>query len=219
MKESTQGKAHNGDKRSIRSRERIKEAFVSLHEKISYDGVTVSSLCKEAGVSRGTFYAHYKNVTDVLSEVLDDIMEHIDRFWPKHLDIEDEEPSEKCRRPFCVFVRENTKYQKILTDDAFSSLIVKKLLDRSFENTYKYLSKKTKLTRQQVRALISFQTSGCLTITKMGIREKASEWSCVKGCIDNFIKSGIDHILESGKDEKKEDSAGRKMNIFEQCVH
>ena len=53
------------DKRKLNSRKKIKEAFISLHAREGYDAVTVSGVCNEAGISRGTFYAHYKNVIEV----------------------------------------------------------------------------------------------------------------------------------------------------------
>ena len=184
------------DKRKERSHNKIKEGFISLHAREGYNKVTVSALCKEAEVSRGTFYAHFKNVSEVLDEILDEALLGTGRFWARYLNIDDEDVSAECKNPFCVFVRENKKYQKIFTDDAFFSLIVKKLVDRSFEKYYAHISKHSDLSPQQLKAILGFQTSGCLSITKMSIKERTQKWTCIRGCIDKFVKAGIDSIFE-----------------------
>ncbi len=190
------------DKRRLKSRTKIKEAFISLHKREGYDGVTITSICEEAHISRSTFYAHYDNVTGVLEEILDEALQETGSFWAKHLDLIPEKEEKNCKTPFCVFVRENDRYRNIFIDDAFSSLIVKKLVDRSSDMYYKYISGYTKMTREQLRAVLVFQTSGCLSITKMGIREKMKRWDCVRGCIDEFVKSGIKGIIEKNEKTK-----------------
>ena len=42
-----------------------------------FDAITVSALCREAGVHRGTFYLHYRNTMEVLDELLDDALENV----------------------------------------------------------------------------------------------------------------------------------------------
>ena len=191
------------DLRKIKSVGKIKDAFIAVHARDGYNGVTVSSVCKEAGISRGTFYAHYGNVMDVLNDVLDDALDGTGRFWAEYLNIDRDNLRDECAVPFCVFVRENKTYQKIFTDDAFSSIIVEKLVNRSFDLYYDHISKHSDLTREQLRALLGFQTSGCLSITKMSIRENVKEWTCVRECIDNFVKSGIESVVLSGGDAVK----------------
>jgi AcrR family transcriptional regulator len=53
------------DKRSKRTREAIETAFLRLIEKRGYHLVGVNDICREAGVSRSTFYAHYANKHDL----------------------------------------------------------------------------------------------------------------------------------------------------------
>lgn len=183
------------DLRKVKSVKKIKEAFISLHSKEGYDGMTVSSICKEAGISRGTFYAHYGNIPDVLNDVLDEALDCTGKLWSKYLNIDQGNLRNECAVPFCIFVRENKKYQKILIDDNFSSLIVKKMVDRSFDVYYDYVSAHSELTKEQLKAIMGFQISGCLSITKTGIRDNVKEWSCIRECIDKFVKSGIESLI------------------------
>ena len=43
-------------------------ALISLLKKKSFDYITVSEICKTAGVNRSTFYLHYETVGDLLEE-------------------------------------------------------------------------------------------------------------------------------------------------------
>ncbi len=49
---------------------RFDKALLSLLEKKPFAYITISELCKEAGVNRSTFYLHYENTSDLLSETI-----------------------------------------------------------------------------------------------------------------------------------------------------
>ena len=55
-------------------------ALISLLKKKPFDYVTVSEICKEAGVNRSTFYLHYETIGDLLAEttryLLDDFLSY-----------------------------------------------------------------------------------------------------------------------------------------------
>lgn len=43
-------------------------ALISLLKKKPFEYITISELCKTAGVNRSTFYLHYENIADLLAE-------------------------------------------------------------------------------------------------------------------------------------------------------
>lgn len=57
-----------------RSKEAIKQAFVQLCINNKTDKITVTRLLEEANVSRGTFYAHYKDIYDVKEQVEEELL-------------------------------------------------------------------------------------------------------------------------------------------------
>ena len=59
------------------ARNAIKEAFVSLYKTTSADRITVEMLCKQAYLSRSTFYKHFSGVSAVLEEIEDEIREEM----------------------------------------------------------------------------------------------------------------------------------------------
>lgn len=65
------------DPRIAHSRRALKDALVELTKTVSAEKISVSALCKAAGVSRPTFYQHFTDVDDVYSAFIED---RLDRF-------------------------------------------------------------------------------------------------------------------------------------------
>lgn len=59
---------------------RMDRALISLLEKKDLEYITVSEICREAGVNRSTFYLHYETIGDLLEEttryLLDDFLSY-----------------------------------------------------------------------------------------------------------------------------------------------
>lgn len=47
---------------------KMNKALISLLEEKAFEYITVSEICKKAGVNRSTFYLHYENTNDLLEE-------------------------------------------------------------------------------------------------------------------------------------------------------
>ncbi|MDR2491841.1 MAG: TetR/AcrR family transcriptional regulator [Coriobacteriales bacterium] len=71
------------DRRILRSRRMLREAFAALIEARGLDGFTVSELTERADLNRGTFYAHYKDKEDLLRSFEDEIIEGLLDFEEK----------------------------------------------------------------------------------------------------------------------------------------
>lgn len=54
---------------ALRSKRLIKNALSELLQSKDFEEITVTEVVNKAGVNRGTFYAHYNNMTEVLEEI------------------------------------------------------------------------------------------------------------------------------------------------------
>ena len=54
------------DRRIVRTRMRLDDAFVQLLHRRCYGDIRVSGICRKAGVGRATFYSHYSSKDDLL---------------------------------------------------------------------------------------------------------------------------------------------------------
>ncbi|HAH60530.1 MAG TPA: TetR family transcriptional regulator, partial [Treponema sp.] len=46
----------------------MQNALIELVEQKKFDEITISDICRLAGVNRSTFYAHYSNKVELLEE-------------------------------------------------------------------------------------------------------------------------------------------------------
>ncbi len=79
----------------------MQQTLVRMVQRNGYDHVTISALCKCAGVNRSTFYAHYENLSDLVAETMDQIIQDFIKNTPSlHRSSADEEqrrlPPDSC---------------------------------------------------------------------------------------------------------------------------
>lgn len=66
------------DPRTIRSREMFKNAVFSLlSEEANISHLTVQKVAAEAGLNRTTFYLHYRDIYDLLTQINDEILNEL----------------------------------------------------------------------------------------------------------------------------------------------
>ena len=88
-------------------------------KKKNFELITIKEICEEAGVNRSTFYLHYDNVNDLLTETVEavyrDFFDHFGTLAEKDVDIEEKNPEElflitpRYLMPYLEFVEENRR--------------------------------------------------------------------------------------------------------------
>lgn len=65
----------------------LKDGLLRILENKNIDKVNVTELCKESGINRATFYAHYGTpydlLTDIEHEMIDEIMHETEQAWQR----------------------------------------------------------------------------------------------------------------------------------------
>ena len=59
---------------SRRSKTLIKTALLKLMHEKKFEDITVTDIVRVADINRGTFYAHYSNVQDVITKMQEEMM-------------------------------------------------------------------------------------------------------------------------------------------------
>jgi AcrR family transcriptional regulator len=65
------------DPRALRTRATLKEALMQLLQQGDWSGITVSGICRRAGVARSSFYEHFDTKAELLDEIFSDTMGEI----------------------------------------------------------------------------------------------------------------------------------------------
>ncbi|BGE81641.1 TetR/AcrR family transcriptional regulator [Staphylococcus petrasii] len=62
------------DKRVVNTMNNIKNGMISLLEKKEFEKITIKDICTESGISRTTFYAHYKDKNNFIYSYLKSLL-------------------------------------------------------------------------------------------------------------------------------------------------
>lgn len=190
------------DKRSIATEAAIKDALLARLESRRLHEVTVSEICKQANITRPTFYQHYGNLADVLDELLDDVVSEVG-----------DVPFEMCEScsaigqppsreatwggiPFCHFYASNNRYRALLEDNEIAERLIARMVDRGLDEMEASLKSRfpnTNIDRGQVRYFNIFRMSGCLAAVKAA-RRNGYDWSLVQPTLDGAIAAAIDTL-------------------------
>ncbi len=65
------------DKREEKTLNAVHQAFTKLINEKDYDDITIQEILNYSGISRSTFYAHYKTKDDLLISISNHIFEHV----------------------------------------------------------------------------------------------------------------------------------------------
>ncbi|WP_343348655.1 TetR/AcrR family transcriptional regulator [Terrisporobacter petrolearius] len=114
-----------GNRRILYTKKIIKDSLLDLLESKKIHQVTVTDLCKNANINRGTFYTHYKDAYDLLQSMEDE-------FFNQILGYIEETPLEDYKDILLLnalkLIKENKELCKIL----FCHHIENNLMDRIF---------------------------------------------------------------------------------------
>ena len=69
-RDAKEERARPVDRRVVRTKNAIRQAFFKLVDERDYDKVTVAALAREAIIDRKTFYLHYASIDDVVDEII-----------------------------------------------------------------------------------------------------------------------------------------------------
>ncbi len=79
------------DRRKRKTRQGIKEAFLSLIKNKPIEKITISELSAMADIGRGTFYTHYQDIYDLKNSIEQELIENLlhifDETYPKDQDV------------------------------------------------------------------------------------------------------------------------------------
>lgn len=107
---------------SIRSKKLINSALADLLQVKPLDKITVTDIVNQAGINRGTFYAHYADIPDVINHLIESTFSMIREVIsqnPKHLS---QLPGALLGQIQVILENDKEFYQKVMVSSAASVL-------------------------------------------------------------------------------------------------
>ena len=179
------------DRRTIYTRNTVKDALLELLEEQSFEKITVASLCRQAEITRAPFYLHFQSLDEVLDELLDDALGRVHSVLDQ---VGRGGAEEKCAYPFCRFLRENPKYQPLFFSDALRSRVMEHIAQLGEESFIRRLQGTSQCSPEVLRALFHFQINGCLAVCKCNVQIPDTQWNEIQCGVDRFLKKGFEEL-------------------------
>ena len=175
---------------------KFNKALLALLEKKPFSYITISEICKEAGVNRSTFYLHYENLSDLLQETTEYVMKDFASYFSVdtegissrliHSDLEDLNfISDQYLHPYLQYVKENRRiFQAVLTQPM--QFKTNAVYQRLFEHVFNPILARFQYPHEHRKYVMMFYLNGLTAIVKEWIQdgceqsiEEISEIICV----------------------------------------
>ncbi|MGN0738732.1 MAG: TetR/AcrR family transcriptional regulator [Treponema sp.] len=101
------------------SSKKMNQALLELLENKNYNEISITEICKNAGVNRSTFYSHYSTIYDLYAETYKNLSDSFFNSFDFTRETTDAKlfASEKYIVPYLEFVREHKKFYKSLVNN------------------------------------------------------------------------------------------------------
>lgn len=184
-------KRKNTDRRSCYTMQAIKDAFLEKERKKIFNEISVAEICREAEISRSTFYQYYDNVTDVLEDVLGDIGLQCSNPFIIHRLLNTGELSCCGKDRLCEFVRREKKYQGIFLDESLSSKIINALIPDFHCEDPGSLRGEIDATDEELKVYYCFQLNGCLSVVRKTLGQSEEAWEKTRQALDRIVENSL----------------------------
>lgn len=160
---------------------RFDKALLSLLERSPFEYITISEICREAGVNRSTFYLHYDNTCDLLRETIAYVLDDFFSYFP--VDAGGAAPgytscdldelnfiNEKYLHPYLSFVREHQRvFSAVLSNpDTFDSNAI---FQRLFDNIFNPVLDRFHYPMHERHYVMMFYLNGITAIISQWLKE------------------------------------------------
>ena len=164
------------DKRVIKTKNAIFEAFKQLVQEKDMSDITISELTQKANITRSTFYMYYNTVGDVRTDIENIIMARIDRI------MSEKDIRNSIRNPYPLLSRladeilkqdQNNRY---ILSSSTSGQLMDKINDRIVEAYMHWFKENEGSTNDigKVKYIVAFAAAGMTECFKIWFNHKSS---------------------------------------------
>lgn len=171
------------DRRTLYTKTLIKSSLLELMETHSFTSISITALSDHAGIGRNTFYRHYSNLFDVITEIIDDSLAEMFAVF-RHFNIGQAGNLTSYLVPISEYLRGSKRFRPLYSEETLSDLIISRLIlidDRCFS---RHLESTRQLTPQQADALVRFQAAGLLEVLHAYARVPDAQWNDITQALD-----------------------------------
>lgn len=190
--EATQRKT---DRRTLYTRQVVKDALLELLAEHHFEDINVTMLCRQAEITRATFYLHFDSLSAVVDELIEEALKIAERtgtfpegnpfeFWAWLGAQDDPALVEKYYNtlPTCLRVADDPKYQPLFMDDLLSNAVLRKIYLTEKDRMIPFAQEYCGISREQSKILFQYDIQGTYLVNKAFRFQRTNEW-CHMVCV------------------------------------
>lgn len=200
------------DRRTIYTRNTVKDALLELLEQQPFEKITVAALCRQAEITRATFYLHFQDINAVLDELLDEAL-MVARAASRDMSIEARmeqlediarsgdtarlRENERLLGP-CQRVADDPKYRAIFQDATLSNYVIHRIYTMERDQMVPYLVRQCHLSHDEADKLFMLIVYGLFYVNRSLKWNKDENWYQMQMTVNRFTFGGYE-ALRRGK--------------------
>ena len=157
------------DRRTIYTRNTIKDALLELLADTTFDRITVTALCKQAEITRATFYLHYDDIYDMLHKIEDEMFLEFNEIMEQKPVVTNSLASQGPLLEFFHFLDRNRDLAKVMIGPHGDLAFVNRLKDQIEKRTLQVLE--SAQSDANYKYLCSFIITGCVGVVETWLKE------------------------------------------------
>lgn len=207
-------KPRKTDRRTIYTRNVIKDALLEAMKEKAFEQITVTDVCRRAEVTRATYYLHYQSLNQVLDELLNDALQIADQDCQKQeedalqiLSLLAGEQADHLREkesllPVCHRVAQLPKYQVIFQDETISGYVVNRIYQCQRQKLAPVFAKELHLSKKEAEMLTLFVITGTYNVNKSLHWKKNNTWYQMHSMLLKFTAGGYERLKNADRQEE-----------------
>ena len=214
MGKGTELKNRKTDRRTLYTKNVIKDALLEALEDKNFEQITVTDVCRRAEITRATYYLHYQSLTEVLDELLGDALQMAEEDCENPDDdvlqvlslLAGEQPdhlkAKESLLPVCHRVAQLPKYQVIFHDETISNYVVNRIFQCQRKKLSPVFMKVLNLSKKEAEMLTLFVITGTYNVNKSLHWKKNNTWYQMHSMLLKFTAGGYERLKNADRQEE-----------------
>lgn len=180
------------DRRKRYTRKVLKNSLMALLKEKQISTITVKELCELADINRSTFYAHYSNHFDLLTQIEDELIDDMNKFLTVYSSATEDTEILKMTEKLLEYLASKKEDCQILLSEKAESTFQQKVADVAHEHIMKYWLETSEDNKDTIEYLSAFIISGSIQMMKLWLEndmDKSPRQMAL--LINNFVNKGI----------------------------
>jgi AcrR family transcriptional regulator len=157
-----------GNRRTLYSKKVIIDAFLKLLQEKNLNKITVTDICKEADINRGTFYSYYNDPFDLMRRIEEEMAEKM----MSTINIAGDESIKNILSDIFKLIIENIELCKIIFNEKNGSHVLNTILKSAYVRTIEEQKKRfPHASETQLEYFFTYITGGTIEIVRKWIND------------------------------------------------